>query len=329
MPQKTSPSLYTRRHFLATTSASLLTATVAPLAQAKAPFLGASKPTFYRFKIGTFEITIISDGEAMIDKVYPLFGANSSEQDVKTLLTNNLLPTQLFKPSFLPTIINTGKEVVLFDTGNGDDGFAPRPHAGNLAKRLSKAGFTADQIDIVVLTHGHPDHINGIKEQGKEVFPNAQYVISDIEFDFWENDDKLPKAVKPYAKTFKANTTGLKEKFRFIKPGDQVVTGIEAIKAYGHTPGHLAFHIESNGQELLLMADCAHHHVISLARPDWHMIFDYDKQQSAQTRKTIFDMASKDKLPVIGYHMPFPGLGFIEKRSASGYRWIPNTIQIK
>ena len=214
MPRKTSPVLFTRRHFLRTTSASLFTATLAPLAQAKAPFLGATKPTFYRFKIGNFEITIISDGEAMIDKAYPLFGANTSKQAVETLLADNLLPTNQFNPSFLPTIVNTGNEVILFDTGNGDDGFAPRPHAGNLTKQLSKAGFTPEQIDLVVLTHGHPDHINGIKEKGKEVFPNAQYVISDIEFDFWENDDKLPKGAKPYAKTFKANTTGLKEKFR-------------------------------------------------------------------------------------------------------------------
>ena len=160
------------------------------------------------------------------------------------------------------------------------------------------------------------------------MFTNAQYVISDIEFNFWDNDDKLPKAVKDFAKPFKINTAGLKEKFKFIKPGDQVVAGIEAVKAYGHTPGHLAFHIESEGKKILLMADCAHHHVVSLARPDWHMVFDGDKEQGAQTRKTIFDMAATDKLPIIGFHMPFPGIGFIEKRDPMGYRWVPNSYPL-
>ncbi len=320
------------RRTLLTASTSLLAAplisSLPSLANAAAPFLGVSKPTFYRFELGAFEITTISDGEALIEKVYPIFGANASEKQVETLLTDNLMPARLFNPTFLPTVVNTGKELILFDTGNGENGFAPRPFAGNLAKQLAVAGFKPEQIDIVVITHGHSDHIGGIKEKDKEAFPNAQYVISDIEFNFWDNDDKLPKGLEPFAKPFKTNTAGLKEKFKFIKPGDEVVSGIEAVKAYGHTPGHLAFHIESKGKEMLLMADCAHHHVLSLARPDWHMVFDADKEQGAQTRKTIFDMAAKDKLPIIGFHMPFPGIGFIEKRDAMGYRWVPNSYPL-
>ncbi len=322
-----------RRDFLTKTSASLtapiLASSLPTIANAKAPFLGTSKPQFYRIKVGDFEITSISDGEAMIDKVHPIFGANTTKEDVDSVLNNNLMPTNLFNPSFTPTIINTGEKIILFDTGNGDDGFAPRPLAGRLTRQLESAGFTPEQIDIVVLTHGHSDHIGGMKEKDQEVFPNAEYVISAIEFDFWNNLEDIPKGLEGFSRTFIANTKGLKEKFRFIKPGQDVVTGVQAVEAYGHAPGHLGFHIESKGKQFLIWGDCAHHHVLSLARPDLHFFFDWDKEIAAQTRKKIFDMVATDKLAVIGYHMPFPAFGFVEKRDNQGYRWIPNSIQLK
>ena len=322
-----------RRHLLTQSAtiatSALYTSTMFRSAQAAAPFLGQTKPTHYRFKFGDFEITTIVDSLAFVDKVYPIYGQNAGQDKVEQLMKDNLLPINKYQPGFSPTIINTGKEVILFDTGNGDDGFVPRPHGGWLAKQLAPAGFTPEQIDIIVLTHGHLDHIGGIKEKDKEVFPNARYVISEIEHKFWSETDKLPDGLKKFSQIYNNNMGGLEEKTTFIKPGQQVVSGIEAIATYGHTPGHLAFHIESKGKQILFWGDCAHHQVVSLARPGWHCVFDVDKEQAAQTRQKTFDMAATDRLPVVGYHMPFPSIGYVEKINPTSFRWLPHSFQLK
>ncbi|MFA7305756.1 MAG: MBL fold metallo-hydrolase [Hyphomicrobium sp.] len=321
-----------RRQLLAA-SLSLATAPALALAtsssaHAAAPMLGAAQPKFYRFKLGDFEITTISDSEVFIDGPFPLIGANASEPDVQALMRDNLLPERKYQPGFSPTIVNTGKELILLDAGNGANGFVPRPNGGWLAAQLGPAGFRPEDIDIVALSHGHPDHIGGIIEGGKPLFPNARYVIGQIEHDFWTPEGKLPEDLEKFAQVYRANSKPVVEKMNFIKPGDDVVTGIRALEAFGHTPGHLAFMIESGGKSVLWWGDCAHHQVASLTRPDWHCVFDADKPQAAQTRRRIFDMAATDRLPVIGYHMPFPSIGFVEKIAPESYRWLAHTYQL-
>ncbi|MBN9291606.1 MAG: MBL fold metallo-hydrolase, partial [Hyphomicrobium denitrificans] len=246
-------------------------------ARASAALLGAAQPKFYRFKLGEFESTTISDSDVFIDGPFPLIGANASEPDVHALMRDNLLPERKYQPGFTPTIVNTGKQLILLDAGNGANGFVPRPSGGWLAAQLGPAGFKPEDIDVVALSHGHPDHVGGIIENGKPLFPNARYVIGQIEHDFWTPEGKLPDDLEKFAQVYRANSKPVMEKINFIKPGDDVVTGIRAIEAYGHTPGHLAFMIESGGKSLLWWGDCAHHQVASLARPDWHCVFDADK----------------------------------------------------
>jgi glyoxylase-like metal-dependent hydrolase (beta-lactamase superfamily II) len=295
---------------------------------AAAALLGAAQPKFYRFKLGEFEITTISDSDVFIDGPFPLIGANASEPDVHALMRDNLLPERKYQPGFTPTIVNTGKQLILLDAGNGANGFVPRPSGGWLAAQLGPAGFKPEDIDVVALSHGHPDHIGGIIENGKPLFPNARYVIGQIEHDFWTPEGKLPDDLEKFAQVYRANSKPVMEKINFIKPGDDVATGIRAIEAYGHTPGHLAFMIESGGKSLLWWGDCAHHQVASLARPDWHCVFDADKPQAAATRRRVFDMAATDRLPVIGYHMPFPSIGFIERTAPESYGWLAHTYQL-
>ena len=125
----------------------------------------------------------------------------------------------------------------------------------------------------------------------------------------------------------RANVVPLAEKTTFIGDDAEVVPGIRSVAAFGHTPGHMVYHIESDGRRLLLWADTANHYVASVQRPEWHVRFDMDKEAAVATRKRIFDLAAAERMPVTGYHMPFPALGYID-RSEGGYRWVPATYQL-
>ena len=329
-----SDDLISRRRLMTASGALLampIAAALPSAAHAAAPLLGNAQPTHYRFKLGAFEVTNILDAGAMIDGPWPIVGENRPAEEVEQLMQENLLPPKKFQPGFTPTIVNTGREVVLFDTGNGAGGFVPRPYGGWLAEKLSTAGFSADQIDIVVLSHCHPDHIGGVLEGGKPLFPNARYVVGAVEYDFWAKSDRLSAAPDSNefksAKLFQASLVPFASRITFLKPGEDVVTGIRAVEAFGHTPGHLAFLIESAGKLALFWGDCAHHEVASLARPEWHASFDMDKEKGAATRKRIYDMAATERFAVIGYHTSFPSLGFVA-RSGTAYRWLPATYQL-
>lgn len=300
-------------------------------ARATAPPLGVAPASFQRFKLGTFEVTSLMDAAAMIDGPWPIVGQDRLKEEVERLMEANLLPPTRFRPGFSPLLVNTGTELVLFDTGNGENGFVPPPYGGWLARSLMAAGYTPEQVDIVVLSHAHPDHVGGMLAQGKPAFPKAHYVIGQTEFDFWKKDDTLsaPKESNEYrtAVMFRSYVLPFADRTRFVAPGGDVAPGIRAVEAYGHTPGHLAFHVESEGKRLLVWGDCAHHEVASLARPHWHALFDQDKAQGAATRKRIYDMAATDRLAVAAYHTSFPSIGYVE-RSGDAYRWLPVTYQL-
>lgn len=309
-------------------AAPMAVATGARPAAAAAALLGPAQPRHWRYKLGAFELTVIADSEAFIDGPFPLIGANATEDEVRTLMRDNLLPETRYQPGFSPLVLNTGRELVLFDTGNGENGFVPRPNGGWLAAGLAPAGIRAEDIDIVVLSHGHPDHVGGLMEGGKPLFPNARYVIGAIEYDYWAPEGKHTGDLEKFAAVFRANTKAIADRFTFLKPGDAVVSGVTALEAYGHTPGHLNFRIESEGKAIYFWGDCAHHQVASLVRPNWHCVFDSDKEQGAATRKRVYDMLATERLPVIGYHMPFPSVGYVEREGASGYRWLAHTYQL-
>src|SRR5690606_34269266 len=225
---------------------------------------------------------------------------------------------------FTPTLVNTGSELVLFDTGLGE---AARPNGlGRLEENLIASGYTPDQVSIVVITHMHGDHIGGLTGGETPAFPNARYVVGQIEYDFWTSPDRAGTPAENNANAVRSKVQPLADRMTFIAPGDDVVPGISSIEAFGHTPGHLIFRLDSGGRQLILTADTANHYVASLQRPDWEVAFDMDKARAAETRKKVFDMIATDRLPFIGYHMPFPAIGYVE-RLDEGYRYVPATYQ--
>lgn len=296
-------------------------AVAAPRVFASAPLQGAAPASVHRYKVGSVEITAILDGVWPVEKPETIFGTNQKPEDVAALLQANFLPADKMAIGFTPVVVNTGKELVLFDTGRGS------ANGGQLAATLAAAGFTPEQIDIVVITHCHPDHIGGVAADGKASFPNARYVIGETEYAFWSAPERLSGPTEGAAKLVAANVTPFKDKMTFLKNDSEVVPGIRAIDAPGHTPGHMGFHIESEGKRLLLGGDFCNHYVLSLQRPDWEVKFDADKATAAATRKTLLGMLASDRIPFTSYHMPFPSVGFIETAS-EGYRFVPASYQL-
>lgn len=292
-------------------------------ARAAAEKLGPSKPSFYRFNLGTFEVTTLLDGQRPGDGPQTIFGTDQTPETVGALLTANFLPADRFVNGFTPTLVNTGKELVLFDTGLGEKA---RPALGNLSDQIRAAGYAPEQVDVVVITHMHPDHIGGVMAGGSPAFANARYVTGTREFEFWTKD----AAAGPMAEMSKTITdmmTPLAEKTTFLDDGGSVVSGITAMAAPGHTPGHMVYQLESDGRRLVITADTANHYVLSLQKPDWEVKFDADKAQAAKTRKSVFGMLAADKVPFIGYHMPFPAVGFVEPMG-DGFRYVPASYQL-
>jgi glyoxylase-like metal-dependent hydrolase (beta-lactamase superfamily II) len=287
--------------------------------------LGKMQSGIYRFKLGQFEVTNISDGVAVRSGLHPAFGGSGPADAVHALARENLIDSDKYEHAFIPTIVNTGKALVLFDTGFGamrrGDG------AGLLRARIADAGYRPDDIDIVVLTHGHPDHVAGLVEGGQPAFPNARYVMSGVDFDFWKRGENIREARKATRELFVKTVVPLADKMTFIKPGDDVVPGVRAVDAAGHSVGMLAFHIESEGKQALIWADSALHYVMSLQRPDWPVDVDDDKDKAIATRRRIYDMVATDRLCAVGFHMPFPGDGFVV-RYQGNYRWVPASYQL-
>ena len=293
---------------------------------------GEMQPSIFRFKLGDFEVATIMDSKVIRTGLTPSFGGEAAAAEIKALAAVNRIDADRYEHPFTPTLVNTGKELVLFDSGNGTlsaeyEQLKGRLPPGNLVARLAQAGYKPEDVDVIIITHGHPDHIGGLTKGGQPVFPSARYVFGAVDFDFWKKGENVREARKFNRELYVKICLPVADRATFIKPGDEVVSGIRAVEAYGHSPGLLAFHIESEGKRLLNWADTCNHYVVAIQRPDLHLDVDDEKDKAVATRKRILDMVASERLMVAGFHMPFPGLGWIEKTGVA-YRWVPHSYQL-
>ncbi|MFK8082385.1 MAG: MBL fold metallo-hydrolase [Granulosicoccus sp.] len=261
--------------------------------------------------LGDFEVSTLLAGTRTVEEPQSIFGMNVTPEEFAAVSEANFIPTNAAQFFFTPTVVRVGEDVVLFDTGL---------NAAGIKAPLASAGISPDDVTIVVITHMHGDHIGGLAgDDGTPTFTNARYITGQVEYDAWAKQDN---------DNFKSKVQPLAEKMEFIGDGDSVVSGITAMAAFGHTPGHMTYMLESGGKQLALMADMANHYVWSLGYPEWEVKFDMDKAKAAATRKKMFDMFTADKIPFVGYHMPFPGMGYSEARGEGGYRYVPVSYQM-
>ena len=310
----------TRRHVLAGAGASLA---LGSHAFAEVPPAGKQVPSFYRSKLGDYELTVVSDGARPIP-LPPRFVLNVPNEEVLKAAEAAYMPKGTVFAPFNPLVVNTGSKLVLIDTGYGA-GLGPT--VGLLPQSLKAAGIDPKSIDIVLISHLHGDHINGIKNpDGTLAFPNAEIKVPAEDWAFWMSDENMAKAPDGFFKAsfgFNRKIFGdIKTRVTIYQWGGEVAPGITAIETAGHTPGHTSFVIASGSSKLFFQADVTNVPDLFLRNPDWQVMFDSEPEKAVATRKRVYDMVSAEKMFVSGYHFPFPGLGWVEK-AGTGYRLIP------
>jgi glyoxylase-like metal-dependent hydrolase (beta-lactamase superfamily II) len=317
----------TRRHLMLGAAASAATLTGAqlagPPARAASPPLGKQAPGFYRAKVGDFEVTQIADGA----RTFPMpdgFVKNVPKEQALAAAEAAYMPKGMVTVPFNPIVINTGSKLVLIDAGYGPGVAAS---VGLTPAHLAAAGIDPKSIDIVVLSHLHPDHINGIKNaDGSLTYPNAEHKVPAQDWAFWMSDDNAAKAANDMMKGYFANTrkilSNMADKVTKYDWGKEVAPGITAIDTSGHTPGHTSFAVASGSAKMLVQSDVTNIPELFLRNPEWHVAFDVDPVKAVQTRRRFYDMASAEKMLIAGFHFSFPSMGYVEK-DGSGYRLVP------
>jgi glyoxylase-like metal-dependent hydrolase (beta-lactamase superfamily II) len=288
---------------------------IAPAHAQKTP---APARPYHKYKVGTFECTAIYDG--IWEKPHdPAFIKNASVDDVKSAMRAANLTDEFVSIPFTPLVVNTGRDLVLFDAGTGGQ---VQPTAGKLFDNMKAAGVDPSKITKVMISHFHPDHIFGLMEKGTnaQVFPNAEIVVSTTEYKFWTDPAataKLPEARRPLANRIRATFPTWKN-VRQVDGEAEVAPGIRTVATPGHTPGHVAFHIASGGAQMIYSGDTFYQPAMSLKTPHWHGVFDQDAALAEKSRRALADQIVADKVTVAGYHFPWPGAGTLAK-DGSGY----------
>lgn len=279
-------------------------------------------PGFFRQRLGGFTLTMLHDGSRTV----PLQGfvRNAPLEEVQRTLAESFLPTDALRITFTAPVVDTGRHLVLLDTGNGAQQGAST--VGKVAENMRAAGLDAARITTVVLTHFHPDHINGLTTaDGAAAFPNAELVVSEAEWRFWTDEaaaSRAPEGMRPLFANVQARFRPYQGKVRQLGADAEVVPGIRLLAAHGHTPGHSIVHVADGPEQLMYVADVTNRPELLARRPDFQIVFDMDGNAAEATRRRVFDRIAAERMRVAGFHFPFPATGFMAKEG-NGYRFVP------
>jgi glyoxylase-like metal-dependent hydrolase (beta-lactamase superfamily II) len=286
------------------------------------PISGAQAPGFFRHKLGSYEVTVVSDGLLTLE--VGLFAGDAAGAE-KLLRAAHVANKEAIPTPVNTWLVNTGNKLILVDTGGGAS-FAPT--VGRLPKNLAAAGVDPAAVDAVVITHMHPDHVPGlIGPDGRMLFPNATVHVHGDEYAFWMSDDMRAKTPEQFRMFFDMARSAIKPyadagKVQMCKGGTQLAPGVTAVALPGHTAGHTMVRISSAGNDLLIFGDIVHCTALQFPDPERSVAFDFDRELALNNRKKVFDMVATDRLLFSGGHLPFPALGHAVK-AGSGYAYVP------
>ncbi|KFB99198.1 Zn-dependent hydrolase [Trabulsiella guamensis ATCC 49490] len=302
---------------------------MANMAMAKPlPISQQQAPGYYRMMLGDWQITAVSDGTVKIhlDKLL----TNISTEKLITQMAKEVM-TPLAETSINTFIINTGQQIILVDTGAGalmgDAG-------GHLVTNLREAGFPPESIDMVLLTHIHGDHSGGVQSKGLPAFPNATVYVDQNDVDWWLNPANSSKVEESQRHTFAESELSMRPviaagKLKTFHAPTEIVPGITALPAAGHTPGSVIYRVSNNGENMIFWGDIIHAKAVQMPEPTVAIHFDVDQKKAIATREKVLEDAAKSGDWVAAAHIAFPGIGHIKKAENRGYRWVPVNYSAK
>lgn len=311
-------AMFTRRNLMIGSGLFVAASALPAPSFAKMPQAKAQAPGFFRRKLGSFEVTAVLDGDLELE--LKLFSGDKAELQKLSTRSFQSSPPRAHCNAFA---VNTGEKLYLVDTGSGG---LMGSSLGRVAENLVLAGINVDQIDAILLTHLHPDHFGGMTVEGRPVFKNAEIFVSDADAKFWLGTEAAEKAPAEMKQFFTMAADAIKPYAHRLKPlpqNGEIAPGVSAISLPGHTVGHTGYLFASEKEQMLVWGDIVHNAALQFARPEITLAFDTDQPQAAVARKRAFDMAAADRLLVAGMHLPYPGLGYIERTSAE-YRYHPD-----
>lgn len=308
-------------------SSALSSAALLPMspAHAAAPMVHAQVPGYYRLMVGSIEVTALFDGAMQLDKGLL---QHADEKTLNRALDRLFVGNPKMNTAVNAYLINTGKHLVLVDAGAAG---LFGPTLGNLLQNMKAAGYQPEQVDRIIITHLHADHVGGLNDaEGKPVFPQADVYVSKAENDFWLSKEiaaGAPKEMQPFFKMAQDSAAPYQASGHWkTLAGDgtgEVVPGIQAVNASGHTPGHRVYVVESQGQKFFITGDLLHAHAIQFAHPEVAIQFDTDQKKAVATRREILKRVASEKSLMAGAHLPFPGIGHVTPEGKGSYRWVP------
>lgn len=306
-----------RRAFMA-----ISTGTLAAVSAGVAPLRAAAQSATHTVKVGAAEITVISDGALNLPSALMLPGQGQAAIEAAFKQSGQVFSG--FRNEINVAIVKIGSEVILVDAGGGPD-FVPT--LGKLNERMEAAGIKPESITMLIFTHAHPDHLWGVIDPlgGGTVFENARHVMSAPEFEFWMKTDvatRVPEAFSGMAVGTNRRLTAIAERIQQIRPGAEVVPGVAIVDTAGHTPGHVSVLVKSGTEQVLIGGDVLTQHVISFAEPGWQWGPDLDSDKAVASRRRTLGMLATDQMRLLGYHLPWPGFGRVERHGLA-YRYVP------